>query len=108
MKTEYLFKMFLEFSKAYGINDTFNNFERYQDLFARWVYEKEKASILGVQVVPDDDVSKYGIINPKVIIDDKMILADSVIEKPTIEEAPSRYAVLGRYVLTNKCDYVKD
>lgn len=28
MKTEYLFKMFLEFSKAYGINDTFNNFER--------------------------------------------------------------------------------
>ena len=65
-------------------------------------YEKEKASILGVQVVPDDDVSKYGIINPKVIIDDKMILADSVIEKPTIEEAPSRYAVLGRYVLTNK------
>ena len=65
-------------------------------------YEKEKSSILGVQVVSDDDVSKYGIINPKVIIDDKMILADSVIEKPTLEEAPSRYAVLGRYVLTNK------
>lgn len=42
MKTEYLFKMFLEFSKAYGINDTFNNFERYQDLFARGYMKKKK------------------------------------------------------------------
>lgn len=44
MKNEYLLKMFLEFSKAYGINDTFDNFEKYLDLFARWTYEKEKAS----------------------------------------------------------------
>ena len=50
MKTEYLFKMFLEFSKAYGINDTFNNFEKYQDLFARWAYDKEKASRSYVQL----------------------------------------------------------
>lgn len=44
MKTEYLFKMFLEFSKARGINDTFNNFEKYKDLFIKWVHDKEKTS----------------------------------------------------------------
>ena len=65
MKTEYLFKMFLEFSKAYGINDTFNNFERYQDLFARWVYEKEKASKRYVQLF--DYMKNYDEIEPSVI-----------------------------------------
>lgn len=50
MKTEYLFKMFLEFSKAYGINDTFNNFDKYQDLFAQWVFNKEKSSRSYVQL----------------------------------------------------------
>ena len=64
MKTEYLFKMFWEFSKAYGINDTFNNFERYQDLFARWVYEKEKASKRYVQLF--DYMKNYDEIEPSV------------------------------------------
>lgn len=65
MKTEYLFKMFLEFSKAYGINDTFNNFERYQYLFARWVYEKEKASKCYVQLF--DYMKNHDEIEPSVI-----------------------------------------
>lgn len=65
MKTEYLFKIFLEFSKAYGINDTFNNFEKYQDLFARWVYEKEKASKSYVQLF--DYMKNYDEIEPSVI-----------------------------------------
>lgn len=65
MKTEYLLKMFLEFSKAYGISDTFNNFEKYQDLFAKWVYDKEKASKSYVQLF--DYMKNYDEIESSVI-----------------------------------------
>ena len=51
------------------------------------VYEKTGASVLGVQKVPHEKVSSYGVV------------AD-MVEKPPVEEAPSDYAVLGRYVIT--------
>lgn len=65
-------------------------------------YEKHKASVVGVQTVPEDQVNKYGIVAPNksVPVDGRAVKLDNLVEKPRQEEAPSRLAVLGRYVLT--------
>lgn len=63
------------------------------------VYNEYKTTILGVQAVDINQVSKYGIIEYKVIEDD-VYKVKSLIEKPSIVEAPSNIAVLGRYILT--------
>lgn len=69
-------------------------------------YEKTGCSILGVQQVPYEDVKKYGVVDPK-NIDGNLIKIKGMVEKPQVEDAPSNYAVLGRYVLTNKVfDYL--
>ena len=65
------------------------------------VYDEKHASVLGVQKVPESDVNKYGIVNPAKI-EGRLVLAKSVIEKPDQKDAPSNFAVLGRYVLTNR------
>ncbi|MDG5786695.1 UTP--glucose-1-phosphate uridylyltransferase GalU [Evansella sp. AB-P1] len=64
------------------------------------VYERYHSSVIGVQAVPDEDVSKYGIVSPKgAKIEDNVIHADTFVEKPALEDAPSNYAIMGRYVL---------
>lgn len=62
-------------------------------------YEEREASILGVQPVPREDLSKYGIVSGEPLPGGDWLL-DGMIEKPQIEEAPSDLAILGRYVLT--------
>lgn len=62
-------------------------------------YEKYESTILGVQQVKKEDVSKYGIVDRK-IVDDKVSLVKGMIEKPSIDEAPSNIAILGRYIIT--------
>jgi UTP--glucose-1-phosphate uridylyltransferase len=65
------------------------------------VFEYYNSSVVGVQSVPENDVSKYGIIKPKGIINESNFFhIESLVEKPSKEEAPSRYAIMGRYVLT--------
>lgn len=64
------------------------------------VYERYNSSVIGVQQVPDEDVSKYGVIsisNGK--IDNGVFHIDDLVEKPKLEEAPSNYAIMGRYIL---------
>lgn len=61
-------------------------------------YERYNASIIGVQTVRDDEVSRYGIVNGK-LIDDSFYRVRGLVEKPTQEEAPSNLAILGRYIL---------
>lgn len=65
-------------------------------------YEKVGASIVGVQRVPKEDVSKYGIVEPSIQHPSggRLHRLVGMVEKPNIEEAPSDLAVLGRYVLT--------
>lgn len=61
-------------------------------------YDEYKTTILGVQEVPKDDVSKYGIIEG-LHIEDRIYKVKSLIEKPAPEEAPSNIAILGRYII---------
>ncbi|MGD6991128.1 UTP--glucose-1-phosphate uridylyltransferase GalU [Sutcliffiella horikoshii] len=64
------------------------------------VYERFNSSVLGVQQVPMEDVSKYGVISKKNgEIDSGCFHIDSLVEKPKMEEAPSNHAIMGRYVL---------
>ena len=63
------------------------------------VYEDCGGTILGVQEVPRDKVSNYGIVKPKPV-KEHLWLAEDLVEKPTLEEAPSRLAVLGRYIIS--------
>ncbi len=67
-------------------------------------YEKHNASIVGVQEVDLKDVFKYGIIKPSDMkcSDTRLVKVSDMVEKPKPEEAPSKFAVLGRYLLTPK------
>lgn len=65
-------------------------------------YDKHHASVVGVQTVAKDQVSKYGIVAPNKNIpaDGRAVKLDNMVEKPAVKDAPSQMAVLGRYVLT--------
>lgn len=64
------------------------------------VYDKTGASVLGVQEVPLEKVSAYGIVASEPTEDARRFLVHDMVEKPPVAEAPSRLAVLGRYVIT--------
>ncbi|MDQ0244829.1 UTP--glucose-1-phosphate uridylyltransferase [Bacillus fengqiuensis] len=65
------------------------------------VYEKHRCSVIGVQQVADEEVSKYGIVAPKgKPVDQGVFQIQSLVEKPELQDAPSNYAIMGRYVLT--------
>lgn len=64
-------------------------------------FEATGKSVVGVQEVPLEHVSRYGIINVPDRPDGPWAVTD-IVEKPGAGEAPSRYAVVGRYVLTSR------
>ena len=66
------------------------------------VYEKYGSSIVGCQEVEEKDISKYGIVKPIERLDNNTCVIEDFIEKPSLEEAPSKFACLGRYLLTGK------
>ena len=55
-------------------------------------------AVVGVIEVPDEKVSKYGVIKGD-DLGDGTYRVTSLVEKPTQEEAPSNLAIIGRYVL---------
>ncbi len=64
------------------------------------VFNRYHSSVVGVQQVPDEDVSKYGVVAPKgAEIEPNVIHAQTFVEKPALKDAPSNYAIMGRYVL---------
>ena len=63
------------------------------------VYASRGTSVLGVQTVSDDDVSKYGIVDGQQI-GDRVYSVHGLVEKPAKEEAPSNVAILGRYIIS--------
>lgn len=63
-------------------------------------YEKTGGTVIGCQVVRPEMVSSYGIVDEKPTDDPNLLKVKDMIEKPSMEEAPSRFAALGRYVIT--------
>ncbi|WP_238915457.1 UTP--glucose-1-phosphate uridylyltransferase GalU [Clostridium sp. YIM B02555] len=62
-------------------------------------YDEYNTSILGVQSVDPENVSKYGIVDG-IQIEDRLCKVKGLVEKPSKEEAPSNTAILGRYIVT--------
>lgn len=62
-------------------------------------YDKYGATVLGVQRVGMEHVSKYGIVDCEAV-EGRVYKLRAMVEKPKREEAPSDIAVLGRYVIT--------
>ena len=64
------------------------------------VYEARGGSVLGCQMVADEQVSSYGIVAGETLENPRLMRVFDMVEKPAIEEAPSRMAVLGRYIIS--------
>lgn len=62
-------------------------------------YSEYKTSILGVQAVEPEHVSRYGIVNG-IKIEDRVSKVKGLVEKPNIKDALSNTAILGRYIIT--------
>ncbi|RXT03681.1 UTP--glucose-1-phosphate uridylyltransferase GalU [Ammoniphilus sp. CFH 90114] len=70
-------------------------------------YDRYRASVIGVQHVPDDEVSRYGIVDAKQI-HDRFFSVNNLVEKPKKEVAPSNLAIMGRYILSPKIFEILD
>ena len=62
------------------------------------IFYKTPGIILAAKEVPDEMVSKLGIIDP-LDVNNNQIKVKSVIEKPELQNAPSNLGIVGRYVL---------
>lgn len=66
------------------------------------IARQEKASIIAVQEVPEDQIHKYGIVAIKKQITPNLFQVSNLVEKPAAHEAPSNLAIVGRYILSHK------
>jgi len=63
------------------------------------IYEQYRQTIIAAEKVPDEKVSRYGIIDGKKV-DDSIWSVSNLIEKPDVDKSPSNLAIAGRYILT--------
>ena len=63
------------------------------------VFKQVQTSVLAVQEVPLEHVSRYGIVAGEPV-GDRLVKVRQMVEKPSPAQAPSRLGVAGRYVLT--------
>lgn len=63
------------------------------------LFGETQCSMIGVQNVPRDQCSEYGIVAPKTS-SARLHEVRCIVEKPKPQEAPSTLAVVGRYILT--------
>jgi UTP--glucose-1-phosphate uridylyltransferase len=56
-------------------------------------------SVIGVMAVPQQEVSRYGVISGRQI-SSRTMQVTGMVEKPSPEIAPSNLAIIGRYILT--------
>ncbi|MFQ5930322.1 MAG: UTP--glucose-1-phosphate uridylyltransferase GalU [Acidobacteriota bacterium] len=66
------------------------------------VHESYHASVVAVQEVPWESVSRYGLVavEPVDSKDHRLFRIRDLVEKPPREKAPSNLAIIGRYILT--------
>lgn len=63
------------------------------------IYEQYRQTIIAAEKVPDEKVSRYGIIDGKKV-DDSIWNISDLVEKPDVDKSPSNLAIAGRYILT--------
>jgi len=63
------------------------------------VFERYGESVVALEEVPMEKVSRYGVADGTPVTDDVLLVRD-FIEKPSPEEAPSNLVIASRYVLT--------
>jgi len=63
------------------------------------LYKQFRCSIVAIQEVPDDQISKFGVIAGDKLKDGIYQVTD-MVEKPDAKDAPSNLAIIGRYILT--------
>ena len=79
------------------LGDTITMPECSRELIAK--YDAFKTSIIAVEEVPREKISRYGVVKGREIEKD-VFLVEDLVEKPAQEAAPSNLAILGRYILT--------
>jgi UTP--glucose-1-phosphate uridylyltransferase len=62
-------------------------------------YREFGGSVIGLEEVPAEKVSRYGVVGGSALREGVLRL-DTLVEKPTPQEAPSRFAIAARYVLS--------
>ena len=63
------------------------------------VHAETGMAVVGVQQVPREHVSRYGVVSARTEAGVAWQV-NSIVEKPEIDKAPSDFAVIGRYILT--------
>lgn len=64
------------------------------------IYNEYKSSVIAVEKVPREEISKYGVIKYQEL--KGVCKISDLVEKPSPEMAPSDLAIIGRYVLTQQ------
>lgn len=63
------------------------------------VFEQYRCSVVGVEQVPAESVSRYGIV-AGASVSDRIYEIEQLVEKPKVGASPSNLAIAGRYILT--------
>src|SRR5512141_2386939 len=65
------------------------------------VFESYGGPVIGIQRVPKEEISAYGVIDGTPEGDSgRLYRIRDMVEKPKVDEAPSDLAIIGRYILT--------
>ena len=64
------------------------------------VHEKMGGSVIALEEVAPENVSRYGIVKSQFEIEPGLHKIIDMTEKPKLEDAPSNLAIMGRYVLS--------
>ncbi len=66
------------------------------------VFDQYQSTVIGVTEVPEQDVSRYGVVDldPSFNVGKGLMKLKGLVEKPPVGTAPSRYAIFGRYIIT--------
>jgi UTP--glucose-1-phosphate uridylyltransferase len=71
------------------------------------VFNKYKGSVVALEEVEREVVSRYGIIGGSEV-EENVFKVSNFVEKPSIEESPSNLAIASRYIFTPRIfDYLK-
>lgn len=62
------------------------------------IYEEKKSTVIALEEVPREEVSRYGIVSGKKI--NNYYIIEDLVEKPEPANALSNLAIIGRYILT--------